>query len=106
MPKAKKPMMPAFAGFGMDPSSKKMSARYTISMTINPADFGLTGSEDNNTMAAAVVKVLEAQGAAAERKLIVARMRRAGFPDVREEAEWIAKGAHLHVGGDPVRLPV
>jgi hypothetical protein len=118
MPKAKKPMMPAFAGFGMDPSGKKMSARYTISMTINPADFGLTGSEDNNTMAAAVVKVLETQGAAAERAEIVdvirnrAEMRkiqveqaRAGLGDWQAvdvkagECEAIADGIERRGGG-------
>ena len=96
MPKAKKPMMPAFAGFEMDPSSKKMSARHTISMTINPADFGLTGSEDNNTMAAAVVKVLEAQGAAAARAKIVADLRawaeQGGDPWMVHVADEVAAG--------------
>jgi hypothetical protein len=56
--------------------------------------------------AEAALATARAEGAAAERGLIVARMRRAGFPDVREEAEWIAKGAHLHFDSDPVRLPV
>ena len=64
MGRAKTEKFPIFAGFSLDPKTNKMSAGYIIGISIKPADFGLTGSEDNATMAAAVVKSLEAQGAA------------------------------------------
>jgi len=64
MGRAKTEKFPIFAGFSLDPKTHKMSAGYIIGISVKPADFGLTGSEDNATMAAAVVRSLEAQGAA------------------------------------------
>ena len=65
MGRAKTEKFPMFAGFSLDPKTNKMSAGYIIGISIKPSDFGLTGGEDNATMAAAVVRSLEAQGAAA-----------------------------------------
>jgi hypothetical protein len=109
MGRAKTEKFPMFAGFSLDPKTNKMSAGYIIGISIKPADFGLTGSEDNATMATAVVKSLEAQGAAeataraeaaeqraeaAERE--VARLR-AGWADA--VAEVAAMGAEPNTTG-------
>ena len=97
MGRAKTEKFPIFAGFSLDPKTNKMSAGYIIGISIKPADFGLTGSEDNATMAAAVVKSLEAQGAAEATARAEAAEQRAEavVADAQAAAHFCRSVAHL-----------
>ena len=97
MGRAKTEKFPIFAGFSLDSKTNKMSAGYIIGISIKPADFGLTGSEDNATMAAAVVKSLEAQGAAEATARAEAAEQRAEavVADAQAAAHFAQSVAHL-----------
>jgi hypothetical protein len=96
MGRAKTEKFPMFAGFSLDPKTNKMSAGYIIGISIKPADFGLTGSEDNATMATAVVKSLEAQGAAEATARAEAAEQRAAAAEQRAEAVVADAQAAVH----------
>ena len=66
----KKPKMPKNAGIRFDPATGQSWVAYEVTVTINPAEYGVSPGATNREMVEAVLEALRRSAAERERKAI------------------------------------
>lgn len=70
MPKQRKPKMPKNAGIRFDPSTGQSWVAYEVTVTINPAEYGVSPGATNREMVEAVIEAVKQGAIKRERKAI------------------------------------
>jgi hypothetical protein len=70
MPKQRKPKMPKNAGIRFDPATGQSWVAYEVTVTINPAEYGVSPGATNREMVEAVIEAVKQDAIKRERKAI------------------------------------